>query len=40
MLEQLEQIARFVRREMQRLDRVEDADVLSGNIGHWGSVRE
>lgn len=40
MLEQLEQVARFVRREMQRLDRVDDGDVLSGNIGHWGSVRE
>lgn len=40
MVEQLEQIAAFVRKEMQRLDRVEDADVLSGNIGHWGSVKD
>ena len=38
MPEQLEQVIRFVRREMSRLDQVSHRDVLDGAIGHWGSV--
>lgn len=40
MAQQLETIVRFVRREMSRLDRIEDRDVIDGNIGDWGPVRE
>jgi cytochrome b pre-mRNA-processing protein 3 len=40
MTEQLEQVIRFVRKEMARLDRVSHRDVLDGNIGRWGSVKD
>lgn len=35
---QLDKVVRFVRRELARLDRISDADVLDGNIGEWGRV--
>lgn len=35
--ENLELVVRFVRREMARLDRISDADVINGNIGEWGA---
>lgn len=38
--DQLERVVRFVRREMARLDRIEDADVIAGNIGRWSMVKE
>lgn len=40
MAEQLEQVVRFIRKEMARLDRIEDADVVAGNIGRWSMVKE
>jgi cytochrome b pre-mRNA-processing protein 3 len=38
--DQLEQVVRFIRKEQTRLDRINDADVIAGNIGRWGLVRE
>jgi len=38
--EQLEQVVRFIRKEMARLDQVLDADVCAGNIGKWSMVKE
>ena len=35
----LETVVRFVRREMARLDTLEDADILKGDIGTWGLVK-
>lgn len=39
MVQRLEEVVVFVRKEMARLDKVEDADVLDGNIGDWGSPK-
>ncbi|KAL7423234.1 Serine carboxypeptidase 3 [Cryptotrichosporon argae] len=36
LVEDLEAVVRFTRREMSRLDGIADDDVLSGNIGRWG----
>lgn len=35
----LEEVVRFVRREMARFDKIQDEDILDGNIGQWGPVR-
>lgn len=40
MAEQIEQVIRFMRREMSRLDQITQRDILDGNIGHWGSVTD
>lgn len=40
MANQLEKVVRFIRREMARLDRLHDADVIAGNIGKWGLVNQ
>ncbi|ORX33651.1 hypothetical protein BD324DRAFT_562673, partial [Kockovaella imperatae] len=40
MLDQLERVVRFVRREMARLDQLADRDVLDGNIGAWSRVKD
>lgn len=40
MVQRLEEVVRFVRREMARLDRIDDEDVLDANIGEWGSPRQ
>lgn len=37
---QLDQVVRFVRRELSRLDKISDEDVLDGNIGEWGPVNQ
>jgi hypothetical protein len=37
---QLEKVVFFVRRELARLDKISDADVLDGNIGEWGPVNQ
>jgi len=37
---QLELVVRFVRRELARLDKISDEDVLAGNIGQWGKVEQ
>ncbi|KAK4687615.1 cytochrome b pre-mRNA-processing protein 3, partial [Tremellales sp. Uapishka_1] len=39
-LDQLESVVKFVRKEMERLDRITDEEVLNGNIGQWGLVKE
>lgn len=39
MVQRLEEVVLFVRKEMKRLDQVEDIDVLEGNIGEWGSAK-
>lgn len=39
MLQRLEEVVLFVRKEMERLDKIEDIDVLEGNIGDWGSAK-
>ena len=39
MVEQLNTMVHFVRREMARLDGLSDRDVLDGNIGEWGVVK-
>lgn len=36
MAEQLEVIVKFVRREMKRLERLQDIDIMGGDIGAWG----
>ncbi|EIW66620.1 hypothetical protein TREMEDRAFT_65489 [Tremella mesenterica DSM 1558] len=38
--EQIELVVKFIRREMVRLDKISDVDVLAGNIGVWGKVKE
>ncbi|WWC87808.1 uncharacterized protein L201_002700 [Kwoniella dendrophila CBS 6074] len=40
MSEQIEQIVKFVRRELQRLDQISDRDVIAGNVGMFGPVRQ
>lgn len=40
MADQLEKVVRFIRKEMARLDQLEDADVVAGNIGRWSMVKE
>ncbi|OWZ61553.1 hypothetical protein AYX15_06263 [Cryptococcus neoformans] len=40
MAEQVEVIVRFIRREMARLDKISDRDVIAGNVGMFGKVRE
>ncbi|WVR03877.1 hypothetical protein IAU60_000876 [Kwoniella sp. DSM 27419] len=40
MAEQIEVIVRFMRREMKRLDDISDRDVIAGNVGSFGSVRD
>lgn len=40
MAEQVEAIVRFIRREMARLDKISDRDVIAGNVGMFGKVRE
>ncbi|WVW80069.1 hypothetical protein I302_102042 [Kwoniella bestiolae CBS 10118] len=40
MAEQIEAIVKFVRRELNRLDEVGDRDVVGGNVGMFGKVRQ
>lgn len=40
MLNNLETVVKFVRREMHRLDQIDSIDVLNGNIGSFGRVEE
>jgi hypothetical protein len=40
MVQRLEEVVRFVRREMARLDGLEDAEVLDAVIGEWGSAKQ
>ena len=38
--EQLDLVVKFIRREMERLDRISHQDVIDGNIGTWGAVQD
>ncbi|WVQ74559.1 hypothetical protein IAR50_004160 [Cryptococcus sp. DSM 104548] len=40
MAEQIETIVKFVRREMARLDKISDRDVIAGNVGFFGPIRD
>ncbi|WWD05805.1 hypothetical protein V865_003888 [Kwoniella europaea PYCC6329] len=40
MAEQIETIVKFVRRELNRLDSISDRDVIAGNVGMFGGVRQ
>ncbi|WWC60229.1 uncharacterized protein I303_102795 [Kwoniella dejecticola CBS 10117] len=40
MSEQIEQIVKFIRREVARLDTISDRDVIAGNVGLFSKVRQ
>ncbi|WVN85764.1 uncharacterized protein L203_100915 [Cryptococcus depauperatus CBS 7841] len=40
MAEQIETIVRFIRRELVRLSKISDRDVIAGNVGMFGRVRQ
>ncbi|WWC68702.1 uncharacterized protein I206_102636 [Kwoniella pini CBS 10737] len=40
MSEQIELIVKFIRRELNRLDQISDRDIIAGNVGIFGKVRQ
>ncbi|KAK8861507.1 hypothetical protein IAR55_002328 [Kwoniella newhampshirensis] len=39
MAEQIDTIVKFMRRELKRLESIDDRDVIAGNVGRFGKVR-